>query len=106
LHHDWRCRTASWWGDTPLSLFVTELTTAYQAADTTLTTTLTGVDTRLQTVEADPAFDLSTYVQVVEEAINGLAGPHVIFTGVNVHIRSGACNFARIVAAIFALYVA
>jgi hypothetical protein len=32
---------------------------------------------------------LATYVSVNTATINGLAGPHVIFSGVNVHIRSG-----------------
>lgn len=29
-------------------------------------------------------------VKVVEDSINGLAGPHVIFEGCNVHVRSGS----------------
>jgi len=33
---------------------------------------------------------LFNYVRVDENEINGLAGPHVIFEGANVHIRSGA----------------
>src|SRR5206468_2363338 len=34
--------------------------------------------------------DLSKYVTIDTNTINGLAGPHLIFTGVNVHIRSGS----------------
>ncbi|MCC6154072.1 MAG: hypothetical protein IT367_09965, partial [Candidatus Hydrogenedentes bacterium] len=30
------------------------------------------------------------YVKVVDETINGLAGPHVIFEGCNVHVRDGS----------------
>ena len=30
------------------------------------------------------------YVTVVEGEINGVAGPHLIIEGVNVHVRSGA----------------
>jgi len=30
------------------------------------------------------------YVQVVQDPINGLAGPHMIFEGCNVHVRSGS----------------
>jgi cell division protein FtsB len=35
-------------------------------------------------------YALNPYVSVNKSAINGLTGPHVIFTGANVHIRSGA----------------
>jgi hypothetical protein len=37
-----------------------------------------------------PLAPLATYVSVETGAINGLAGPHVIFTGANVHVRSGS----------------
>jgi TolA-binding protein len=33
---------------------------------------------------------LEPYVKVIPEAINGLQGPHVIFEGANVHVRSGS----------------
>jgi hypothetical protein len=33
---------------------------------------------------------LATHVSVETGAINGLAGPHVIFSGVNVHVRAGS----------------
>jgi hypothetical protein len=36
-----------------------------------------------------PVSALASYVTVEAAAINNLAGPHVIFSGVNVHIRSG-----------------
>jgi hypothetical protein len=32
------------------------------------------------------------YVSVVQDPINGLAGPHVIFQGCNVHVRSGSAD--------------
>ncbi len=32
--------------------------------------------------------EIFEYISVVHEAINGLSGPHVIFTGTNVHIRT------------------
>src|SRR2546430_1871826 len=38
----------------------------------------------------DAVMDLAPYVSVDPHPINGVAGPHVIFTGVNVHIRSGS----------------
>ena len=34
--------------------------------------------------------DLTAYISVETGAVNGLAGPHIIFTGANVHIRSGS----------------
>jgi hypothetical protein len=37
-----------------------------------------------------PLVPLATYMSVDTETIDGLAGPHVIFTGVNLHVRSGA----------------
>ncbi len=36
-----------------------------------------------------PLAPLATYVRVETAAINGLAGPHVIFSGANVHIQNG-----------------
>jgi hypothetical protein len=36
-----------------------------------------------------PLAPLATYVKVETATINGLAGPHVIFSGANVHIQSG-----------------
>lgn len=40
-----------------------------------------------ESISGEPALK---YMSVVTGEINGLAGPHVIFTGVNVHIRSGS----------------
>ena len=37
-----------------------------------------------------PLAPLAAYVSVETGAINGLAGPHVIFTGANVHVRAGS----------------
>jgi hypothetical protein len=36
-----------------------------------------------------PLAPLATYVSIETGAINGLDGPHVIFTGANVHVRAG-----------------
>ena len=38
----------------------------------------------------DDLIDLLPYVSVDTNVINGLSGPHVIFTGANVHVRSGS----------------
>jgi cell division protein FtsB len=45
---------------------------------------------RTAAVEANPTMKLSPYVSVVETPINGLNGPHIIFTGANLHVRSGS----------------
>ena len=41
-------------------------------------------------VKANPALALGPYVAVDPNPENGLAGPHVIFYGANVHIESGS----------------
>jgi hypothetical protein len=52
---------------------------------------------RISALEANPSgggggslASLAQYVTVDPNAINGVKGPHVIFTGVNVHVRSGS----------------
>jgi hypothetical protein len=44
----------------------------------------------LQTQLAAVQSGVLAYMSVDPNVINGLAGPHVIFTGVNVHVRSGS----------------
>jgi hypothetical protein len=46
---------------------------------------LTALETQLQSVLA-----LAPHLSVVPDALDGLVGPHVIFEGVNVHVRSGS----------------
>ena len=48
------------------------------------------LDEQLETLATSPIFDLGAYISVVDshEFINGLIGPHVIFEGVNVHVRN------------------
>ena len=41
-------------------------------------------------IESNNVLDLGPYVRVEEDEINDLSGPHVIFEGANVHVRSGA----------------
>ena len=45
---------------------------------------------RIEALEGSGAQALSPYVSVETNAVNGLAGPHIVFTGANVHIRSGS----------------
>lgn len=41
-------------------------------------------------IQGNKALALGPYVQVSRSTINGVVGPHILFTGVNVHIRSGS----------------
>jgi hypothetical protein len=57
------------------------------------------LQTQSTNFQNNPVLALGPYVSVVPGTINGLNGPHVIFTGANVHVRSGAGstdeNFAQ-----------
>jgi len=48
------------------------------------------LQTNLAAVQANSALSLGAYVEVDPDALNGLAGPHVIFNGANVSIQSGS----------------
>jgi uncharacterized coiled-coil protein SlyX len=50
--------------------------------------TVSAMQGRMASVAA--VSDLSPFVQVVPGVLNGLKGPHVIFSGCNVHIRDGS----------------
>jgi hypothetical protein len=78
---------------------------ALQAQVTNLQTVNTNLQSQVRTLEsivvnlqdqvtsmnmAGSLNELSKYVTVQTGTINDLAGPHVIFTGANVHIRSGS----------------
>lgn len=45
---------------------------------------------RVATIEASNVMKLDPYVTLTTSAVNGSAGPHIMFTGVNLHVRSGA----------------
>ncbi len=55
-----------------------------------LEATVSILHTRLAVLEANPIFALGEYVTVNSNTLNGLKGPHVIFTGANLHVRSGS----------------
>lgn len=81
-------RTAA---DTALQGSVDSEAAARAAADTTLQG---NIDSEASTRAAfdntlAPVMALAPYVKVDTGTINDLSGPHVIFTGVNLHIRSG-----------------
>ena len=45
---------------------------------------------QLDTMASNRVFDLEPFVSVAAGDINGLAGPHIVFNGANVHIQSGS----------------
>jgi len=53
-------------------------------------TTLGQHTTSLTEVRSNPVLALKDYVRVETTAQNGMLGPHIIFTGANVHVRNGA----------------
>ncbi len=53
-------------------------------------TTLGQHTTSLTEVRNNPLLALKDYVKVETTAVNGMLGPHIIFSGANVHIRNGA----------------
>lgn len=71
-------------------------------ADTTMLTTLQTAQSQIAALQAKVALlesrpagggsgpDLSQYVTIDPNPINGVNGPHLLITGVNVHIRSGS----------------
>ena len=98
--------------DTALQSNINVEAAARQAADTTLQTNIAAeaalrsdADTALQqNIDAEAAaraagdagggvpqnlLDLANYVSVSPNTLDDLVGPHVIFTGANVHIRNG-----------------
>jgi hypothetical protein len=61
-----------------------------QAQISTAKGTISSLQSDLAAVQANPALGLGPYVSVDTTTINGLNGPHILFTGANVHIRSGS----------------
>ena len=62
-------------------------TAARQAADTALQN---AIDALSAGTTVPPVLtELANYVTIDPNTINGLAGPHIIFTGANLHIRNG-----------------
>jgi hypothetical protein len=55
-----------------------------------LQTTVQTLQSQMPIPSAMAASELDPFVSVVPGPLNGLKGPHVIFTGANVHIRSGS----------------
>ncbi len=51
---------------------------------------IAALETDLAALQANSSLALAPFVSVDPNPINGLTGPHVIFEGANVHVRSGA----------------
>lgn len=48
------------------------------------------LETRVTALETNPALALGPFVQVEFNDLNGLVGLHILWSGVNMHVRSGA----------------
>ncbi len=57
---------------------------------TILTSQVSALQTALTSVQNNAALELGPYVSVDSGEENGLKGPHLIFSGANVHIESGS----------------
>lgn len=51
---------------------------------------LASAETTITAIEANKALLLGPYATVDTNAINGIAGPNIIFAGANLHVRSGS----------------
>jgi len=76
--------TPGTWGQDPSESIPAKLA-ALEATVASLVAENSALAARVAALEAEQA--LSDYVTVDQNEIEGLKGPHVIFTGVNVHIR-------------------
>jgi hypothetical protein len=73
---------------------VTSAEAGINSLDTRSTSAESGIgnlDTRLTTVETNTSTwqELEPFVTVDNSTINGVVGPHIIFSGANVHVQSG-----------------
>ena len=55
-----------------------------------LEATISTLQAQVAALQASPVLALGPYVSVDPDPVNGLKGPHVFFTGINVHVRSGS----------------
>lgn len=62
-----------------------------QGQNTGLQTQVTALKNAINSTDAQNAFALGQFVTVdTTDTINGLAAPHIIFTGANLHVRDGS----------------
>jgi hypothetical protein len=64
--------------------------TSLQSTNISQQAIIADLSARLAAVETSPVSQLNGYLRVEPGEINGLHGPHAIFEGVNVHVRSGS----------------
>ena len=64
--------------------------TALQATVANQQIQIATLQNQVAALQNSPAQTLAPFVSVMPGEINGLKGPHVIFTGANVHVRSGS----------------
>ena len=57
---------------------------------TDLASQIASLQGQIAAIQSNPVLALGRYVSVSTSMINGLVAPHVILTGVNVHVRSGS----------------
>jgi flagellar capping protein FliD len=69
---------------------LTSQVSTLQTALSTANSDIAALQTAVTAVQSNPALALGPYVSVDSGVENGLKGPHVIFSGVNVHILSGS----------------
>jgi uncharacterized coiled-coil protein SlyX len=67
-----------------------QVTSAQGQTIASLSAQLGSAGSRLAGIEANKALALGPYVSVTTDALNGVRGPHIIFTGANLDIRSGS----------------
>ena len=73
-----------------LGMLAAEVATLTQTVST-LQTTVQSLQNQLSSANAQNAFALGQFVTVdTKNTINGLSAPHIIFTGANLHVRSGS----------------
>jgi hypothetical protein len=61
-----------------------------QTSNATLQGQVTAFQTQLATVQSNKALGLGPFVSVVSGLVDGVNGPHIYFTGANIHIVSGS----------------
>lgn len=81
-----------------ISTLRTDLTTAQstisslQAELSIAQTEISVAQDEISLISTNPALLLGPYVSIEEIELNNLTGPHLIFTGLNIHVRSGYGN--------------
>jgi hypothetical protein len=63
---------------------------ALQKQVTTQQTQLAAVQSKLAAVQSNKALGLGPFVSVISGLVDGVNGPHIYFTGANIHIVSGS----------------